>query len=288
MKVPRIILASAAALALAAGGTAAAGAATSAPASPTPNVHAFGGLHLSSVQLPRTHLPHPVLRNGTFISNNWAGYAVTARGGKTIPQVNDTFTIPSVNCGASDIGTGGAYVADWAGLDGLVDGTVEQEGIDVYCASTASAPAYVAWYEMFPSPPVTFTGAVSPGDAISVETQRVGSNYVLSLTDVTTDAGFTTTQACPTGSVCKDNSAEVITEDPGGAVTEGIDLPDFGLDNQTGVRAHTYTGLSGGFQSCTFWAAQTVQMEDPSSSLMAVLSSLEGGQAFNVTYRAGD
>ncbi len=287
MKVSKIITTSAAALALVAGGTAAAGAAVSAPASSPPPVHVFGNFRLARVQIPRTHLPHLVRSAGTYISENWAGYAVTARGGKTIPQVNDTFTVPSVNCAASPIGSGGTYVYDWAGFDGLVNNTVEQEGIAVYCASSTSAPEYVSFYEMYPLAPVTFTG-VSPGDAISVQSKRVGSSYVLSLTDITMGGGFTTTQSCPSGSVCKDNSAEVITEDPGGAVSAGIDLADFGLDNQTGILAHTYTGLRGSFGTCTFWVSQTIQMVDPSGRPMVSLSPLFGSQAFNATWVRGD
>jgi hypothetical protein len=242
-------------------------------------MHEASGIHLVA-----THLPHFKVKNGTYLSNNWSGYAITARGGKTIPYVTDDFTVPSVNCANSTIGTSGfAYVADWAGLDGLVDGTVEQEGIDAYCTSTTTAPAYFAWYEMYPLDPVAFTGTINPGDAISVVTQRTGSNYVLTLSDVTTGGGFTTTQACPSGSTCEDNSAEVITEDPGTSVP-AYDLADFGMDNQTGILAHTYSGLHGSFATCNFWTQQTVEMIDPSDDTMAAPSSMYGSQAFSVTW----
>jgi len=266
--------------------------ATAAPAAPrattpTGTVKTFGGMHEApSIHLVATHLPHFTVKNNTFVSNNWAGYAITARGGKTIPQVNDDFTVPNVNCQNSTLGTSGfAYVADWAGLDGLVDGTVEQEGIDVYCTGTSatSVPTFFAWYEMYPLDPVAFTGTINPGDAISVQTEREGSNYVLSLTDVTTGGGFTTLQPCPTGSTCEDNSAEVITEDPGTAVP-AYDLADFGMDNQTDILAHTYNGLRGSFGSCNFWTNQTVEMEDPSDATMATLSPMYGAQAFSVTW----
>jgi len=256
---------------------------------PTGTVTTFGSMREApNVHLPATHLPHPVVKNGTYQTENWAGYAVTGRGGKTIPQVNDDFTIPSINCANSTIGSSGyAYVSDWAGLDGLVDATVEQEGIDAYCTSTSSPPAYLAWYEMYPNPPVAFTGTVNPGDAITVETERVGANYVLTFDDVTTASGFTTTQPCPSGSTCYDNSAEVITEDPGGAVAGGIDLADFGMDNQTGILAHTYNGLRGSFGTCTYWTQQTVEMFDPSNHQMAPLSTMYGAQSFNVTWAVG-
>jgi len=251
---------------------------------PPANVKTFGTMHVStSIHLTPTHLPHLTVKNNTYISNNWSGYAITARGGKTIPSVTEDFTVPSVNCANTTIGTSGtAYVADWAGLDGLVDNTVEQEGVDVECTSTTTAPTYIAWYEMYPLDPVAFTG-VNPGDAIAVTTQRTGSSYVLTLTDITNGGGFTTTQACPSGSTCKDNSAEVITEDPGDSVPD-IDLADFGMDNQTGILAHTWTGLRGSFLTCNFWISQTVEMVDPSDVAMDTLSPLYGGQAFGVTW----
>ena len=180
--------------------------------------------------------------------------------------------------------SGASYVSDWAGLDGLVDGTVEQEGIDVYCTSTQGTPTYAAWYEMYPSAPVAFTGDINPGDAITVETERIGSSYLLVLTDITTNAGFSTEQACPTGSTCEDNSAEVITEDPGGAVSAGVNLADFAMDNQTGILAHTYNGLPGSFGTSDYWTSQTVEMENSLGYQMAPLSPMYGSQAFNVTF----
>lgn len=267
-----------------------AGAASAAPrATNPPNVHTFGDMHVNTnIHLAATHLPHLTFKNGTYESSNWAGYAVTAKGGKTIPEVNDVFTVPSLNCSRSTIGSSGyAYEADWAGLDGFVDATVEQDGVDAYCTSTTGAPTYYAWYEMYPLDPVAFSGAINPGDAISIEIRRSGSDYVLDFEDVTTGAGFSTTQACPSGSTCEDNSAEVITEDPGGAVASGVDLADFGLDNQTGILAHTYNGLSGSFTTNGYWNEQAINMVDPSGDAMTSESSMYGGQAFNLSWKLG-
>lgn len=50
------------------------------------------------------------------------------------------------------------------GLDGLTDGTVEQDGILAACAGTR--PVYAAWYEMFPRPPVYKHITVRPGSSI--------------------------------------------------------------------------------------------------------------------------
>ncbi len=265
--------------------------ATAAPRAATPAaaVRTFGSVREApGVHLAPTRLPHATVKNGTYLTNNWAGYAITARGGKTIPQVNADFTVPSVNCAESPIGvTGTSYLGEWAGFDGLVDNTVEQEGIAAYCTSITGPATYYAWYEMVPLAPVAFTG-IDPGDAISVETKRVGSSYELTLDDITTGGGFSTEQACPAGSTCKDNSAEVITEDPSGAVAAGQFLADFGMDNQTGILAHTYNGKDGSFGTNDYWYIQVIQMLDPSGNSMATLSPMYGSQAFSVTWQRGD
>lgn len=266
-------------------------------APPPGTVRTFGAAHaMPSVHLPPTHLPHvrpasPASpANGTFVSNNWAGYGITSRGGHIIPQVNDTFIVPDINCADSTIGSfGAAYVADWAGFDGLVaaSGTVEQEGVDAYCTSTSAPATYFDWYEMFPLDPVV-EGTVSPGDAISVESARSGADYVLSLTDMTSASGFSTTQPCPSGSTCLDTSAEVITEDPGGAVPAGVDLADFAYDEQDAISAHDYAGAVGSFNTITnIWNSQTIDMVDPSDLFMAAPGGMAGGSSFLVHWYRG-
>jgi hypothetical protein len=196
------------------------------------------------------------------------------------------FTVPSVNCAQSALGTSGsAYTSTWAGLDGFSDNTVEQEGVDGFCTSTTGAPSYFAWYEMFPNAPVAFTG-VSPGDAISVTTDKVGSNWVLTLHDLTTGGGFTTTQPCPQGAKCRDASAEVITEDPGASIPV-FDLADFGLVNHTAVLLHTSTGVRGSLVAPQLWNTEEIEMLDGSGNLMAVPSTLYAGQAFNIGWSRG-
>src|SRR5690242_21508059 len=82
-----------------------ASASTAAPAGPRPVVRVHG-MHLVHVQLPRTHLPHltphPVVSSG-----NWAGYASVAKKRVQLRFVSADFTIPSVNCARSTLGTAG-------------------------------------------------------------------------------------------------------------------------------------------------------------------------------------
>ena len=80
--------------------------------------------------------------------------------------------------------------------------------------------------------------AVNPGDAIQVIVKYLGGGvFNLVFNDVTQHAGFNVNQSCPSGSTCLKSSAEVITEDPGGAVPSGVDLADYGMVNFTNAKA---------------------------------------------------
>jgi Peptidase A4 family len=254
-------------------------------AGPGPTVQVRGMRAAVGARLPSTHLPHlaPQL---SVASSNWSGYAAAANSGVRIRFVSANFTIPSLNCANSPLGSSGsAYAAHWAGLDGFNDATAEQTGVDAFCDSSGT-PAYYAWYEMYPLAPVAFTG-VNPGDAIHVSVYFDGSAYNLVLTDLTTGGFINTTQPCPSGSTCRNKSAEVITEDPGGAVAGGFDLADFGMANYTGARVTSLTGTHGTLAAQPGnWTSTEVVMQDTGGTMMAVPSALEGGQAFNVTWRS--
>jgi Peptidase A4 family len=254
-------------------------------AGPGPTVQVHGMRAAVGARLPSTHLPH-LAPHMSVASSNWSGYAAAADSGVRIRFVSVNFTIPSLNCANSPLGSSGsAYAAHWAGLDGFNDATAEQTGVDAFCDSSGT-PAYYAWYEMYPLAPVAFTG-VNPGDAIHVSVYFDGSAYNLVLTDLTTGGFINTTQPCPSGSTCRNKSAEVITEDPGGAVAGGFDLADFGMANYTGARVTSLTGTHGTLAAQpNNWTSTEIVMQDTGGTMMAVPSALEGGQAFNVTWRS--
>jgi hypothetical protein len=79
---------------------------------------------------------------------------------------------------------------------------------------------------MFPNPAVTFTG-VSPGDAIHVAVGLVSGQWHLTFTDLTMNAGFSVLEHCPSGSICRNSSAEVISEVPNGGPPNAL-LADYG------------------------------------------------------------
>lgn len=258
-------------------------AAAGSSASPGPNVKVTG-LSLARVSLPRTHLPH-LTPHAVVRSSNWSGYAAVAKKNVHLRYVSANFTIPSVNCAKTQLGKEGlAYASNWVGLDGYKSSTVEQAGVDSFCDSTRKAQ-YDAWYEMYPLAPVSFSG-VSPGDAITVSIYRNGTKYNLTLIDHTSGAKLQTTQPCPRHSVCRDASAEVITEDPGGAEPV-IDLARFGMVNFTGASVTSASGSHGTLAATKLWTSSEIVMKDSHGHLMAQPSSLEGGKAFNISWRSG-
>jgi Peptidase A4 family len=274
--------------AVAAGSGAAAG--SSAPA----GVHLTGDLHYApNIHIPSTHLPHPTavgygpFNTTLYQSENWSGYAALAGKGDKLTSVSAEFTVPSVNCADSSPGADGAYTGEWIGLDGFSSATVEQEGVDAYCASTTSAPEYEAWYEMYPSAPVAFTGTINAGDAIRLSTGRYksGNSYLLTLLDFTTGAGFSTTQACPSGSSCLASSAEAIMEAPSES-TGILPLADYGEMTfaSAKVEANFTTKEAGTLAASKYWSTAEIQMVSSSDALESDPGPLEGGSDFCLTW----
>jgi hypothetical protein len=208
---------------------AAPGLASAAGGAPTATHHSYvpasGSLRHT---LPLAHPAHPFrthpLQSGPKFnlvkSNNWSGFATY---GDHFRFVSATYTIPSLNCAISP---DGSFDSEWVGLDGYTSNTVEQVGN--YAVCSGGTPSYFAFYEMFPSASVSFSG-VNPGDSITVSVFFDGSQYALSLVDNTNGAeGFTTTQPCPSGSTCRNANAEIISETPNGG-PPSASLADYGI-----------------------------------------------------------
>jgi hypothetical protein len=263
--------------------------ASAASATHVPSLHLHGLHRVTNARLPRTVLPH-LAKNATTDSNNWSGYAAVAKNNVALRFVESTFTVPSINCSAVRIGSGGqTYAAEWVGLDGFNSSTVEQTGVDSFCNSTSGSATNQAWYEMYPLDPVVFSG-VNPGDTIFVAVyyDKSTSQYQLTLKDETTGADMQADQNCPSGSTCDRNSAEVIEEDPGGSVGGGINLADFGQVSFTGSLVTARDGLRGTLSPSSLWTSTEIIMQDPSEQDMATPSALtDGGADFSVTWNQG-
>lgn len=83
---------------------------------------------------------------------------------------------------------------------------------------------------------------------------------------------------------CANSSAEVITEDPGGAVTAGVNLADFGMANFTATRVTTLSGVNGTHTAGADWTSSVLEMADSSLTVLATPPGRYGGRSFNTTW----
>ncbi|MGD0284671.1 MAG: G1 family glutamic endopeptidase [Candidatus Saccharimonadales bacterium] len=196
-------------------------------------------------------------------SENWSGYAVTGSN-NTYTSVTSSWLQPILICTPNN----NSYSADWVGLDGYNDQTVEQIGTEANCINGQAQ--YYTWYEMYPQNPFeTLTRLnVAPGNEVSatvtynnppvshLKNHQHGmlgnGTFTLAITNVTTGSTYSTTQT-PFLTVNR-SSAEVIAEAP---YSNGIlPLAEFGIINFNTSEANSsalggYTGL------------QAITMDDP-------------------------
>jgi hypothetical protein len=186
-------------------------------------------------------------------SPTWAGYVAAPPKGQTFKNVLVTFTVPRVRCSGS-VGPPakskafpGWHASLWAGIDGwspagrVTNGTVQQDGIIAFCRTRKAVAFYRAFYEMFPAGPVV-KGAVRAGDRINALVSVSGKTYAFAVDDLTTRKTLVSATArCARHTRCRNATAEVITEAPGGGPDAGHGLAD------TGTVKYTYAaaGLSG-------------------------------------------
>jgi Peptidase A4 family len=155
-------------------------------------------------------------------SYNWSGFADAEGGSKTVSSVSGQWVIPYVECPSGLYQYQDAFIAQWVGIDGFSNDTVEQLGTATQCFEGVTY--YYVWYEMFPAGTIE-EGTVAcinnnvdcpqPGDRISASvTVTAGGNYTLSLTDFSRpQESFSVTASCAP-STCLDSSAEWIVERP--------------------------------------------------------------------------
>jgi hypothetical protein len=253
-------------------------------------------IHVSTFHGPRTHLPRSVRtigrnsRNITLVqSRNWSGYADQACSTCALRFVNASFSAPSINCtGVTTVNETDASF--WAGLDGFTSSTVEQTGVLATCDTTS--PEYFVWYEMFPNPPVFFTiTGFGPGDAVNTQIffNAATNHYQIGLTDITQNVGFATSQLCPSGSTCKNSSAEIISEAPFDTTTSSFaPLADFGQVFYQGATVTSRNGTHGNLGDEPLWNSFNIAMVNGSHMLASAgpLSNLGIDSAFTDTWHA--
>jgi hypothetical protein len=223
----------------------------------------------------------PNVSNGTDSSYNWAGYAVT---GTDFTSAKGSWTVPTVNCGASP----NAVVAIWVGIDGYSSTTVEQTGTSTICEH--ATPVYYAWYEFYPNASATISSiAVAPGDKITAEVSYSSSTkeFTITLTNVTTGAHYSTSEAV-SGAVR--SSAEWIVEAPADSAVGILNLADFGkaylgdvYTDQAGTNEATDSTVSGVINKFTT-SVQRITQVDWLDYTQQQPTALSDGSSFYTTW----
>jgi len=236
---------------------------------------------------PRQHGPIKDFHDhgdGSSTSTNWSGYAVTGTG---FTSAKASWTVPTATCTSS----GDLYAAFWVGLDGYSSKTVEQTGTDSDC--DGKNPSYYAWYEFYPHPSFEITSlSIKPGDHMSASVTYSGSEFTITIEDVTTGKSYTKSSKV---SGAKRSSAEWITEAPCCTAGDGIlPLADFGTvlfgEDSTGVTGTNYatdtshSGTIGSFPAADIEEINKVgsTSSPQTSTCSAVLSS--DGTSFSCTW----
>lgn len=173
---------------------------------------------------------HGLAPDGTVLSDNWSGYAVT---GSDFDEAEGSWIQPKGDCSK----TPNSLAAFWVGIDGYSSTTVEQTGTLIYCDGTTAY--YYGWWEFYPTNDIQLISdyKVSPGNKIDASVTYNGSEFTLTLRNEATGKTFTHSGKV---SGAKRNSAEWIAEAPSNS--SGVEpLSDFG----TASFGSDYTAVSG-------------------------------------------
>lgn len=151
---------------------------------------------------------------------NWSGYADSSSTPQEFSAVSGKWIVPTATCTSED-----RITATWVGLDGFLNGTVEQDGTSEQCFQGTAF--YYSWYEMYPSGSIVVASTVKPGDKITASVKRTGTSYALKVTDSTTSGNnISVTKTCALAT-CTDESAEWIGERPVLSTTGMVPLAQY-------------------------------------------------------------
>jgi hypothetical protein len=219
--------------------------------------------------------PRWVPSGTTTTSTNWSGYAVNSTT-DSVTAVSGTWTVPTVT------GSGTAYSSTWVGIDGYLSSSVEQTGISADISKGVAQ--YSAWYEMFPSDPVTINLAIHPGDEISASVDYASGKFTLSIQDLSDPAGKNSFSISISDANLQRSSAEWIEEAPS-SNTGVLPLANFGSVTFSNAQT-TINGVTGPINDSA-WANNVVaiNMAAGRGTVEASTSSLNAsGTGFTVTY----
>jgi len=228
-------------------------------------------------------------RNASFTTTNWDGYTVTNAANTnttTFNSVSATWVVPAVTCNAA-----GSFGSTWVGLDGWLPTSagVEQGGSSAQCDNSVT-PRYVLWWEMFPFNAEQDTVQINAGDTVhgSVTFDAVNNVFDIVITDETLDKGLSETIACqPDMGGCPRSSAEVISEDTGGA--DNIDgvfsLPNYGTTTFTNASVTDVNGNTGTLSNPNWVTNDVTQASSEGITKQTVGALNPDGSSFSTTWK---
>lgn len=210
-----------------------------------------------------------------WVTRGWAGYLVRT-GADSFAEVEGTWVQPHVVCNRP-----GSSAAFWVGLGGANRNSdaLEQIGTSADCSERALL-SHLAWYQLFPAPPVELPLAVRPGDTISARVAVSARTVTLALRNVSTGAGFSTElwMRLP-----ETDSAEWIVEAPSMCFRTCAQLPLADFDRVAFTETSTTVGAHTGTIRDSAWASKRLKMAMRNGKTTAVPTSLSGdGSSFAV------
>jgi hypothetical protein len=182
------------------------------------------------------------LRNTTYNSTNWSGYAnlnslTSYNTSSSFYFIFSDFFIPAVTAPSS---SGSYYSSEWVGIDGFNSGDVLQAGVESNASGSSSG--YNAWIEWYPYNESAISLPVAPGDDMFIEVWNVsaivGYAYV---ENITTGAVQEYELTPPSGTKLVGNSAEWVVEAPGVNGSQSS-LSDYHYDVFWGAGAYNHAG----------------------------------------------
>jgi hypothetical protein len=214
--------------------------------------------------------------SATSTSNIWSGYAVDSTS-DSVTAVSGSWTVPTVT------GSGTSYSLTWVGIDGFATHVVEQTGVAENLVNGVAK--YSAWYEMYPSAPVTIGLTVHAGDPISASVKYVNGKFDLTIEDLNDPSGKNTFTVAKTATNVPRASAEWVQEDPLASYTQVLPLSNFGSVSFTNAQA-TIKGVTGAINNST-WANEVdaINMVSSRGTLEASTSALNAtGTGFTIIH----
>jgi hypothetical protein len=221
-------------------------------------------------------------------SPNWSGYvAYPSAGTENFNEVSAEWTQAAVTCPRKD-----AWTLFWVGFDGwsttplaTVDQSVEQGGTSAQCLNGVAH--YSAFYEMWPTHAVMPMFAVQPGDQIAANVVYTDSQFLITVTDTTSNQTFTQPETCASNLACPRTSAEWIAESPSHFGTHNwFPMADFGTMDFTAATttATTTNGqvVSGPIADAQWgdWGIERIAGHRAAQARVTALENADGTSTF--------